>query len=90
MCQTSVKLTPGCINTRQGPSGTKVPRLDMCSSIISLSKIVYQIWHDHPISQRNKTTERTVGVGVGSDRDIGTGGAWRKFEKRGGGGQGRQ
>ena len=43
------------------------------------------MWHDHPISQRNRTTERTVGVGVGSDRDIGDGGgAWRKFEKGGG------
>ena len=33
------------------------------------------MWRDHPFSQRNKTTERALGVGVGGDR------------KRGGGGQ---
>ena len=27
------------------------------------------MWHDHPFSQRNKTTERAVGVGVGGDRE---------------------
>ena len=51
----------------QGPSITKVPRLDMCRSIISLSKIAYQMCCDHPFSQRSKTTERAVGVGVGVD-----------------------
>ena len=35
----------------------EVLRLDMCTSIISLSKIADQIWRDHPFSQRNKTTE---------------------------------
>ena len=29
------------------------------------------MWWDHPFSQRNKTTERTVGVGVGGDREGG-------------------
>ena len=35
------------------------------------------MWGDHPFSQRNMTTERTMGVGVGGDREV-----------RGGGGRG--
>lgn len=54
-------------NTQQGPSGTKVPRVDMCRSIISLSKITYNMWCDHPFSQRNKTTKRAVKVEVGGE-----------------------
>ena len=72
MCQTSIQLAPCCIkHTYQGPSGTKVARLDMCRSIISLSKIVHQMWYDHPFSLRNKTTERAVGVEVGDNRERG-------------------
>ena len=37
---------------------------------IPLSKLTHQIWRDHPFSQRNKTTERAVGVGVGGDREV--------------------
>ena len=37
---------PGCI--KQGPSGTKVPRLDMCRSRISKSKVTHQMWCDPP------------------------------------------
>ena len=29
--------------------------------LLSLSKIAHQMWCDHPFSQRNKTTKRTVG-----------------------------
>ena len=29
------------------------------------------MWRDHPFSQRNRTTERTVGVEVGGDRQMG-------------------
>ena len=29
------------------------------------------MWHDHPFSQRNRTTERTVRVGFGGDREVG-------------------
>ena len=29
------------------------------------------MWHDHRFSQRNKTTERTVGVEFGGDREVG-------------------
>ena len=35
----------------------KVLRFDMCTSMISLSKIARQVWCDHPFGQRNKTTE---------------------------------
>ena len=42
----------------------------MCWSILSLRKIAHQMWCDHPFSQRNKVTERTVGVGVGGDQEI--------------------
>ena len=52
-------------NIHQVPSGTKVPRLDMCRSIISLSKTAYQMGHNHPFSQRSKITERAVGGGGG-------------------------
>ena len=42
------------------------------------------MWHNHPFSQRNKTTERAVGVGVGCKREWGGGGGdWAKFEKGG-------
>ena len=67
MCQTSVNLTPCCIKV---PSGTKVPRLDMCRSILSLGRIAHQMWYDHPFSQRNWTTERTIGVEVGGCRKV--------------------
>ena len=40
------------------------PRLDMCRSILTLSKIAHQMWHDHPFSQRNRTLKRLVGVGL--------------------------
>ena len=40
------------------------------------------MWCNHPFSQKNKTTERAVGVGVGDDREGGGGGrGWTKFEK---------
>ena len=54
----------------------------MRTSIISLSKISYQIWPDHPFSQRNRTTERAVGWGGGVE--VTGKGGWTKFEKRGG------
>ena len=45
----------------------------MYRSILSLSKMAYQIWQDHPFSQRNRATERTVGVRIGGDREVGVG-----------------
>ena len=51
--------------------------LDMCRSILSLSKIAHQLWRDLPFSQRNKTTEKTIGVEVRGDREMGKG----RFEK---------
>ena len=53
----------------------------MYRSILSLSKIAHQMWCDHPFSQRNMTTEKTVGAGAGGDREVGVGGMWKKFEK---------
>ena len=53
------------LHTQQGPSGTKVPRLDMCRSAISLSKTTRQIWHHYPFSKRNLATKKAVGVEVG-------------------------
>ena len=38
------------------------------------------MWRDHPFSQRNKTTERAVGVWVGDDKEEG---GWTKFKKGG-------
>ena len=41
------------------------------------------MWRDHPFSQRNMAIERTVGVGVGGDREVGEMvGRCTKFEKR--------
>ena len=68
-----------CNDTHQGPSGTKVPRLDMYRSIISLSKTAHQMWRDRTFNQRNKTAERVVGVDVGDNR-VGRG-DWTKFQK---------
>ena len=42
------------------------------------------MWHDHPFSQRNRTTEKTGG-GVGGERELGGGGGWTKYEKQVGG-----
>ena len=28
------------------------------------------MWHDQPFSQRNRTMEKTVGVGIGGDREV--------------------
>ena len=41
----------------------------MCGSILLLSKISHQMWcRNHPLSQRNRTIEKTGGR-VGSDRE---------------------
>ena len=37
------------------------------------------MWHDHPFSQRNKTTERALGLWVGGNRK----GGWTQFKKGG-------
>ena len=46
----------------------------------------HQMWHDHPLSERNKTTEREMGVVVGGGRERR---GWTKFEKEGVGNIGR-
>ena len=35
------------------------------------------MWRDHPFSQRDKTTERAVGLEVGGDRERGVGQIWK-------------
>ena len=54
----------------------------MCRSILSLSKKAHQMWSDHPLNQRNRITEKTVGVRVGCDREVEVG-RWTKPEKQG-------
>ena len=55
-------------NTRPDLSGIMVPRLQLCRSVISLSRVTYQIWRDPPFSQVNKATKIAVGVEVGGVR----------------------
>ena len=58
----------------------------MCRSIISLSKIAHQMSRDHLFSQRNKTAEREVRVGVSGNREGREGGGVRtKLKKEGDG-----
>ena len=85
MCQTSINLMPCCIeHTHLSPSCTNVLKLDMCRSIMSLSKLAHQIWWGQPFSQRNNTTERAVGVGIGGDMEGWRGGVgWKNLKKRG-------
>ena len=51
----------------QGRSGTKATRLDIYSSVISLSEITHQMWPDHPFSQRNETSKKAVEVKLGGN-----------------------
>ena len=62
-------LTPCRKNTQKAPSGTKVPRprLEICRSKISVSKITHQMLRDHPVSQRNKAIKGAVVVEVGGN-----------------------
>ena len=49
-----------------------VQSLDMCTSMISLSKIAYHMWRDHSFSQISKKTTERVGrveKGVGGYRE---------------------
>ena len=39
------------------------------------------MWRDHPFRQRNKTSERAVGVRVGGDRERGGGGVGPNLKK---------
>ena len=79
--------TPQDANTHQGPFGSKYkstkvlkePRLNMGRSIISLSKIAHQMWHNHPFSQRNKTIERAVGWWLKVTEKEGVGGGLDKI-----------
>ena len=82
MCQTSVNLKPCCI--KHHIKILLVPRYQRLLCVDSYySKIAHQMRRDHPFSQRNRITERTVGVEVGGDREWERG-DWTKFEKGGG------
>ena len=49
-----------------------------------LNKTAHQMWHDYPFSQRNRTTERIVRVGVEGDSEWGRVGVYyTKYEKEG-------
>ena len=39
------------------------------------------MWHDQPFSQRNMTTDKTVGAGVGGDREVGMGVCGQNFKE---------
>ena len=41
-----------------------VLRYQDSTSVDPLSNVAHQMWHDHPFSQRNRKTEKTVGLGV--------------------------
>ena len=47
------------------------------------------MWCHHPFSQRNRIAERTVGVGIGGDRELGDGGGAAKCFTKGVGNIGR-
>ena len=49
--------------TMQGPSFAKVPRFPICRFIILLSKIINQMWCDHPFNHRIEAAKRAVGDG---------------------------
>ena len=51
-----------------------------CIHIIILSKIAHQMWCNHPLSQKNRRTERTARMGVLGDREVGRGGKNLKKE----------
>ena len=74
-----------CIKHKSGSFGTKVSRLNMCRSKLSLRKIAHQMWCDHPFSQRSRSTGKTVGVGVEGDRKLGVVVVVDKNWKKGGG-----
>ena len=39
------------------------------------------MWNDHPFSQRNRTTQRTVGVEIGRDKEVGGGAGGGEVDK---------
>ena len=56
------------IDTLLRKTHIKVLRLGMCRSMMSVTKMAYQMWNDHKFSQRNKTTEGEAGVGAGDGK----------------------
>ena len=58
----------------------KVLRLDMCTSMISLSKIAHQIWHNHPFSHDE---QGNIMSSEGEGWEKWRRGSWTEFEKWG-------
>ena len=55
----------------------------MCRSILSLSKITHQMWHDYLFIQRKWSTERILGMGLEVTGEWGEGLGWKKTETEG-------
>ena len=49
-------------SAQRGPSGTKVPRLYMCRSVISISKTTPKMLCDHPFKETKQQKEQWGGV----------------------------
>ena len=81
-----LNLMPCCMK-QQGPSGTKEPRLDMCRSIISLSKIKHKMLKcgviTHSVKETWQQKEQWQWM-----LEARWGGGWTKFEKKGVGNKG--
>ena len=68
----SVNLSPCCIkNTQQGPSGTKLPRLNMCRSIIKSKHINFT----HPAKKTRQQNEQLGQQGRRLDKILKNGGS---------------
>ena len=73
------KLMSCCIKHTARSLWYKLPRLDMDRSIISLSKIIHQMWHNHPFT--SNVTQYTHSEQWGWKLEARGKGGWTKFEK---------
>ena len=79
------KLMPCCKKTHYNVLVVLSTRLSMCRSIMSLNKITYQMWYNHPFCKRNKTTKIVENGFVVWGGRGGRGGwvHWTKLKKEG-------
>ena len=73
------KLMSCCIKHTARLLWYKLPRLDMDRSIISLSKIIHQMWHNHPFI--SNVIQYTHSEQWGWKLEARGKGGWTKFEK---------
>ena len=78
ICQTSAAVMPCFIKHTARSLWYYGNMVNIGRSILQLSKRIYRMWHDHPFSQRNKTTKRAVGV-RGWRLEVG---GWRQWGSR--------